>query len=90
MADDAPSQQDIQRLTGSLDRLSNRLDVLPDRIAAIYVTKETFNGAQDLHQLKHASQDEKIGSLLSAKEWIVRLVGSAIILALLGVVLIQR
>lgn len=91
MADDArPSQQDIQRLASSVEDIHRKLDALPDRIAAMYVSKETFQGAQDLHKAKHESQDEKIASLLSARDWIVKLVGSVIIVSLLGLVLVSR
>lgn len=88
--DDAPTQKDVQRIASSVEDIHRKLDALPDRIADKYVSKETFNGAQDLHKAKHESQDEKIASLLSTNQWIVRLVGSVIIVALLGLVLISR
>lgn len=87
--DDLPSRGDFAHLSRAVEKLTHTIEGLPDKVAATYVRKDVYLSDQRVHDTTHARHDEELDSLLGFKEWAIRLVIGAVILALLGLVLVQ-
>lgn len=69
-------------LSAVVEKLTRTLEDLPQRVADIYVRK-------DVYQAEQKAQDREIDGLNSIKDWAIRIVLGAVLLALLGLVLTQ-
>lgn len=87
--EDTPSQSDFRHLSNAVEKLTSTIENLPAVMAAIYVRQDVYRSDQRLHDQKHAEQDHEIDSLTSFKEWAIRAVLGAIIVALVGLLLAQ-
>lgn len=86
---EVPSQSDFRHLSNAVEKLTMTIENLPAVMAAIYVRQDVYRADQRLHDLKHNEQDGEIESLTSFKEWAIRAVLGAIIVALVGLLVAQ-
>lgn len=69
-------------LSAVVEKLTKTLEELPNRVAEIYVRK-------DVYQAEQKAQDREIDNLNTMKDWVIRIVLGAVLLALLGLVITQ-
>ena len=78
----------IDAVNRNITELSQRVEKLSQDITNHKASKQEVDAIKDSFIAKISSLEEKIVALESERTWVIRLVGSAIILALLGLVLV--
>lgn len=87
--DDAPTRRDFEHLSDTVAKLTRTLEGLQVMMAATYVRQDVYERDQKLHEQVHEAQDEALEDINSLKDWAIRLIVGAVMLALLGTILVQ-
>lgn len=85
-----PTKRDFDRLSTAVERLTDRLEDLPNRIALIYLRQDVYARDQKLHERVHNDQQQDIDSVKGWQEWAVRIIVGAFLLGLAGLLWSQR
>lgn len=88
--DDEPTRRDFEHLTRTVAELSSTIKELQTMMTATYVRKDVYARDQISHDHTHAEQQKDIDDLVGWKEWALRIIVGAVMLALLGLVVAQR
>lgn len=81
------SEQTVAELGRILNDALIRIEALTKRLDEHFVTKEVFDSYKRFADEVHKNQRDDIDGLLSDKQWLMRLVGGVIVVALLGVII---
>lgn len=87
--DDAPSRRDFEQLSTAVQKLTTIIEELPERVAAIYVRQDLYDKDQRLHDKTHQELETELKGLTSARDWAIKIIVGAVLVALLGLVLSQ-
>jgi hypothetical protein len=88
--DDEPSRRDFEHLSHSVAELSQTIKEFNTMLELNYVRKDVYARDQDAHKVVHADQAKDIADLTDWKDWALRIIVGAVMLALLGLVIVQR
>jgi hypothetical protein len=86
MPDSEPSIAELRR---QLNSALNTLETLTIRLETHYVTKEVFDLSNKLGEQIHKDIIDDISYIKSNVTWFLRLVGGVIVIALLGLVIVN-
>lgn len=81
---------ELKRLTHSVDRLTDTIVNLERRMAETYVRQDVYERDRELDELAGRNLSEKVHALTSIRDWAIKLIVGAVILALLGLVLVSN
>lgn len=87
--DDAPSRSDFQRLATQMEKLTASIEAWTDRMDRTYLRQDVYARDQRVHEVDHAAMNKNLNMLNSIVKVVAQVVGSAIILGLLGLLFMQ-
>lgn len=87
--DETPSRRDFEYLTKSVEELSRTIKELQVMMSATYVRIDNYERDQRAHDATHQSIRDEVDGLVGWKDWALRIVVGAVMLALLGLVVVQ-
>lgn len=87
MADGDRHTTEISRLTSAIEKLDGSVNSLERRIADTYVRKDVYNAHRERDAKAGENLASKVDALVALRDWALKLVVGAIILALLGLVI---
>lgn len=90
MTDDTPSRRDFEHLSRSVSELSQTIKELQAMMTVTYVRQDVYARDMNAHDHTHREQQNDIDSLVGWRDWALRIVVGAVMLALLGLVVAQR
>jgi hypothetical protein len=85
--DEPPSRRDFELLYRSVERLTQTIEALPDKMAALYVRLDNYERDQRIHDHTHIEQEKDISGLQEVVKWVIGFVFAGVGGALLAVVL---
>lgn len=88
--DDEPTRRDFEHLTRTVAELSSTIKDLQTMMTATYVRKDVYERDQTSHDHTHQEQQKDITALEGWRDWALRIIVGAVMLALLGLVIVQR
>lgn len=88
--DDGPTRRDYLHLSTAVEKLTITLEDLPVRMAEIYVRKDVYDKDQELHRAIHKEHREDINGLTNWKEMILKILVSAVMVTVLGLILVSK
>lgn len=87
---DEPTRRDFEHLSRSVAELSQTIKEFNTMLELNYVRKDVYARDQASHDHTHGEQQKDIDDLTDWKDWALRIVVGAVMLALLGLVIVQR
>lgn len=86
---DSPLRSDFIRLSQVVEKLTATLESMPDKMERIYLRQDIYRAEQQAHMKDHDGISKNLGTLNTIVKVVAQVVGSAILLGLLGLLFMQ-